>query len=462
MPPKLALFLTLGFIYFLFRRDFREKPNVTGALWLPLLWFLIICSRAVTQWLDVFGVHVGATSVEEGSPVDAFVYYTLISAGIYVLNKRQVRLADVAHNNPWLIAFLLYSCFAILWSDFPFIAFKRWTKIIGHPIMVLIILTEPDPKEALRRLMKRCAYVVVPLSIVLIKYFPTIGRHAGPWATTSMNQGIAQGKNLLGADCMILGFFFFWHLLQTWRIEKGKARRNELLLIAGFLLAICWLFRMAQSSTALMSMIIGVLTIVFLGLRVVNKRLIGAYVVTGVVILLIAEAAFGISGMIIAGLGRDSTLTGRTELWKQVLEFQTNPILGVGCESFWLGERLRKIGELYWWQANEAHNGYIETYLNLGAIGVFLMIGWMIAAFRKSVLEFFSNPEWGRFRLGFLAAAVVYNLAESAFRTLHPVWFVFYIIALDYPTVEDESAQWSLENADTAEEAELSYSEKSV
>ena len=67
MPPKLALILTLGFIVYLFRRDFREKPNVTWAIWLPIIWMFIIASKTVSQWLGIFGLPgFGASSVEEG------------------------------------------------------------------------------------------------------------------------------------------------------------------------------------------------------------------------------------------------------------------------------------------------------------------------------------------------------------------------------------------------------------
>src|SRR5205823_9240091 len=107
-----------------------------------------------TQWLSLGGFVRGA-SVEEGNPLDAFIYFILIAAGFCVLNRRQVSLSKVVRNNGWLIAFLLYCFIAILWSDFPFIAFKRWIKIIGHPIMALILLTDPDPEEAIVRLMKR-------------------------------------------------------------------------------------------------------------------------------------------------------------------------------------------------------------------------------------------------------------------------------------------------------------------
>jgi O-antigen ligase len=459
MPPTLAFLLTVGFIVFLFRRDIREKPDITGALWLPLLWMLIICSRPVSYWLNIFGFHAaGPIALEEGSTLDASVYFVLMAAGIYVLSKRKIRFAEFARNNSWLIAFLLYCFMAIFWSDFPFVAFKRWIKILGHPIMVLIVFTEPDPEEALRRLMKRCAYIIVPISILLIKYYPTIGRTAGPWATASTNIGIAPGKNALGVDCLLVGLFFFWHLLKSRRAEKSKTRRDELVLAGGFLAMVWWLLLKAHSSTSLGSLVLGILAIVLLGLRSVNKKSIGMYVLAGIVILLVAEATFGISSILIQSLGRDPTLTGRTELWRELLAFRTNPIFGVGFESFWLGERLEVLKSEHWWGPTEAHNGYLEIYLALGSIGLFLLVLLFIATFRKIRLELLRNFEWGRFCFGFLVAIISYNWTESSFKSLHPLWFVFYIIYLDYPRLGDEPVIETSEIAELEPEMELAYS----
>jgi len=155
LPPQLALFVTLVFIVFLFRRDIRERPNVSGALWLPLLWLVLGCSRSFTAWLNIFGLHVsGGASNEEGSPVDACFTYAMATAGLLVLIKRQVSLSEVLRRNGWLVAFIAYCFISVVWSDYPFIAFKRVSKIFNHPIMALIVFTEPDFKEALTRLMK--------------------------------------------------------------------------------------------------------------------------------------------------------------------------------------------------------------------------------------------------------------------------------------------------------------------
>jgi exopolysaccharide production protein ExoQ len=460
LTPSLALFLTLAFIIFLFRRDIREKPDISGALWLPLIWLMIGCSRSISGWLNIFGLPVaGATSLEEGSPLDAWLFFVLIAAGVYVLNKRQVRLAEIVQNNGWLIVFLLYCFISIAWSDFPFVAFKRWIKILGHPIMVLIILTEPDPEEAVKRLMKRCAYIVVPVSILWIKYYPELGRRFDKWTGMGMNNGIAEDKNALGADCLILGFFFFWYLLQIWPLERGKLRRNELFLTGGFLTAIWWLFAQAHSATSLTSFFIGSVIVVFVGIRSRNKNFIGTYMLAALVLLVVAELTFGISGRFSESLGRGSGLTGRTVLWTRLLQMDTNPILGTGFESFWLGERPKKLEGIFYYIPNEAHNGYLETYLTLGSIGVLLLIGLFVATFWKIRLELFRNFEWGRYRLGFLAAVVLFNWTEAAFKTVSAIWFMFYIIAMDYPRTYVTTAESSVEVGKSEEDMELAYVE---
>jgi len=450
LPPPVAALLTVGFIVFLFRRDIRGKHDVTGALWLPLVWMLIICSRQPSEWLNTFGFQSGAVTLEEGSPFDASVYFTLIAAGAFVLKKRHVQLGEIIRNNQWLTIFFVYCFLAIFWSDFPFVAFKRWIKVLGHPIMVLIVLTEPNPVQALTSLLKRCAYVIVPVSILFLKYYPEYGRAFDVWSGAALNTGITTNKNALGADCLILGFFFFWYLLQIWGTERGKQRRNDLLLAAGFLLMIWWLLSRAHSSTSLVSLFVGILIVLVLGLRFVDKRYIGTYLIIGTLGLIVAEWAFGIYANAIQLLGKDATLTDRTLLWHDLLQVEINPILGAGFESFWLGDRFREFAASRWWAPNQAHNGYLETYLNLGLVGLFLLIVLLIATFWKGRRELFTNFEFGRFRLGFLLAVIAYNWTEAAFKNISPMWFVFYLVALDYPQREFDAVDDSvaIENVD--------------
>jgi O-antigen ligase len=429
----LALILTLAFIAFLFRRDFREKPNVTPALWLPFLWIVVSPgSRFLSQWLAIFGLPVGGITVEDGSPVDAAFFLAVIATGVLVLYQRRVSCQKFIRNNYWLTLFLAYCLLAILWSDFPYVSFKRWIKLLGDPAMALIVLTEPDVIEAVTRLIKRCAYIMFPLSILFIKYFPDLGRLYDVWEGQPMYTGIATNKNELGYDCWILGTVLFWHLLQVLQWEAGRRKRDEILLCAGLLCMDLWLFKMSHSASSFVAFVLAAGIMLFLGFRWVDKRRVGAYIVGGIMVCALAGIGFGLFGSFLHLLGRNETLTGRTYIWHILWNWHVNPVVGTGFEGFWLGDRREAVQNLYP-GLNQAHNGYLETYLNLGGIGVLLTVAVLLAAFGKSRHELFRNFEFGRLRMAYLISFFVYNWTEAAFRQNAFPFLMFFLVAIDLP-----------------------------
>ncbi len=272
----------------------------------------------------------------DGSPVDALYFGALILAGSAVLVRRRIAVVKFARNNSWLTALIIYGLVSVVWSDFPFIAFKRWIKWLGHPVMALIVLTDPSPTNALRTVLKRCAYVLVPLSILFVKYYPQYGRGFDDWTGEAFNNGVGLNKNYLGFLCMILGLFFLWNLLLTRQIDSRRVRRQEVGLSVGFLCMIAWLLTMPDSKTALAALVVGAAIMLVLGLRVVNGRYLGVYVIDAVLVAILAEVTFDVYANVIELLGRDPTLTDRTVIWREALALQDRPILGFGFESFWL------------------------------------------------------------------------------------------------------------------------------
>ena len=212
-----------------------------------------------------------------------------------------------------------------------------------------------------------------------------------------------------------------------------------------------WLINMAQSSTSLVSLLIGIVLIVILGLRGIRKEYVGSYFLLGILVCSIAEFGFGVSNMALEILGKDPTLSDRTEVWRDCLKIPINPILGAGFESFWLGDRLKIMWAKWYWRPNQAHNGYIETYLNLGLVGLFLMIGMLLSTFWKARREFLTNFHFGRLRIAFVSLLVAYNWTEASFKALHPMWIVFYIIALDYPKMAGQATSESADDISSDE-----------
>jgi len=227
MPPSLAVVLTVFLCVYLVRRIGRDSP-ASSAHWIPIIWIFFIGSRFPAQWLQFFdiGDFLGA-SYEEGTPLDAAFFLILILVGARVLVRRGVLTSSLVRENLWLSAFLGYCLLAILWSDFPFVAFKRWIKILGHPVMALIILTDPRPTEALRLVFQRCSAVMLMLSVLFVKYLPQYGRMYDPWTGEAQYRGINLNKNELGYCCLVFGLYSVWALTTCGQISDPKRKREE-------------------------------------------------------------------------------------------------------------------------------------------------------------------------------------------------------------------------------------------
>jgi hypothetical protein len=103
-------------------------------------------------------------------------------------------------------------------------------------------------------------------------------------------------------------------------------------------------------------------------------------------------------------------------IWTDLLAYPINPVLGAGFESFWLGERLEVLWEKWWWQTNQAHNGYIEIYLKLRLVGLVMLGGWIISGFRNAKYELLQDSGFGRLRIAFWVVILVYNTRKRPSR----------------------------------------------
>jgi exopolysaccharide production protein ExoQ len=440
MPPKLALLLCILFILYLFRRDIKNNPSTSYAIWIVFFWVLIAGSRPLSLWFNLgFSFH-DQDALLEGSPIDRIVFLALIVAGIFTLVRRHVSMALFIQRNPWVFLFLMYGAMSILWSDFPMTAFKRWIKsALGTTIMIMIILTDPRPIDVLKTVIKRTAYVLIPLSIVYIKYFPQMGIAYDQWTGLQMPRGVTWDKNMLGYLCLVCGFFFLWDLRALWRKrDTSTAIRIEVFIYLLFLGMIGWLFKRAGSATALGCFTVGSLVMLGFEMSLFKKKIryLGRYFLFfGVVItiLFLIIPANSLVSPAVDLTGHAKTFWGRVDLWKDLIHTGTNSWVGTGYESFWLGDRLSKLWEVYWWHPNEAHNGYLETYLNLGLIGLFLLAGIAVSALRNSQRRLLHDFNYGRFCIGFLIIALTYNITEASFKGLSLIWLIFLLIAVKYP-----------------------------
>jgi exopolysaccharide production protein ExoQ len=404
------------------------------ALWVALLWTVLIGTRSVSAW---FGMGTQMETVEaylEGSALDRNIALILIITGFLVLLLRRPNWRTIFASNVWFFTFFLYCGISIIWSDYPFVAWKRWIKDTGNIVMVLIVLTENDPVRAVKAVLARYVYLVIPLSVLFVKYFPELGRYYNRWTWEVVYCGITTNKNELGVALFVSGLFLAWDFIDTQTAKPSSGNKADLLgrLILG--LMILWLQNQARSATAFACLVLGVFLLLFTRLPSVRKQVkhLGAYsLVIGLMVLLLYSIP-GILEAFTGMLGRNPTLTGRTDLWAVLLRASTDPVLGTGYKSFWLGSTAAHVWEQFSFHPIQAHNGYLETYLNGGLVGLGLLLGMIISGGGKLKQQVEAGSSFAVFRLSSMMVALFYNWTEALFDQFSLVWIILLVAVLNY------------------------------
>lgn len=434
MNPSLASLICAGGIAGLFYLDRDKTLHTSKALWVPVIYLWIVGSRPVSLWLGV--TPTAGTNVQlDGSPLDAAILGVLLIAAIAVLVARGQRALSLITANWPILIYFVYCLISVLWSYHPDIAFKRWIKSIDDLVMCLVIVTDPQPVAALKRLISRVGLLLLPVSVLLIKYYGDLGRGYTPDGL-QMNTGVTTFKNELGVTVLVISLYTAWHVITLLR-TKNRPHRGRHLLAQGALLAFgVTLFGMADSQTSIACFILGCGLVLVTGLHVTQSRPAMVHVVCLLVLLTGGSILlFGGGGGVASAMGRQANFSGRTDIWAALIKSAPNAIVGAGFENFWISPNVLKfqhtLAEGGWYHPeglNESHDGYLEVYLNLGLVGVGLILWILLSGYKRAVAAFRRNPSLGGLMLAYIIPSVFYNFTEAGFRMVSLMW-IFLLLA---------------------------------
>ncbi len=443
MPPVVALILCLILVIVLLYIERRRNQEASLALWVPTFWMLISASRAIGRWFEG-GVLWTDADIETGSALDRLVLGILIVVALLTLVKRKIDWSRILKDNFWLILVFLYAGISILWSEIPFVSFKRWFRSTGDILMALVILSERMPHQALESVLKRCAYVLVPFSLLLAKYFPYLGRSYGRWSGVEMWTGVATTKNGLGQLCALSAFLLIWALLREWRQgnlfkTRSQAFGDALVLAIGLIL-----LRGpggSSSATSVAILIVGIAILLLLYRNENIARYVARHlkVFAGSLTLMYLLFYDSVVSIVAPLFGRDETLTDRVTIWRPLLDFASlNPVLGVGYGGFYAPGN-RELEELFTPQfiLAQAHNGYLAVYVELGIGGIVLLAVFLLAYCGRVRRELDHAFEWGVFGICFLPMSLLYNNTEASFLQGGYLWstLVFLTVVFSAPSL---------------------------
>lgn len=466
MVSQLALGLSAVLIFWLFRRDMRWRRLPSRALWIPGLWLAIVSSRSISFWLSMGREGGGESDNLQGNPINVVFNSALFLAAIVVLHRRGFSWAGFASNNKALVSIFAFFLCSVLWSPFPVPTLKRLIQEFGCVLIAPIVLTEKDPAASLRVIFVRVSYVLFPLSVVFIRYFPHIGRVMSKVSGTQMLSGVTDHKNALGQMTMVLSLVLIWDLMETRNHETSSRTKPEHWARLVSLAIGIYLLIISSSATALASFVFGVVML-FAGKRLARAESAKRLIIAGVLSIVCALALnniFGIKDRILYALGRDPSLTGRTEIWQEIMEKNTSPIFGAGFRGFWETSEGQSVALTLGTNALlTAHNGYLELYLYGGLVALSLLGIFISSTGLNAVNNLIKGEPLGRLAVLFWPILLLNNVSESVFFLLGPLWFTMLIVTMGSPSENDhvERDNWLVWMANRARQRQRPVSSQS-
>jgi O-antigen ligase len=318
-----------------------------------------------------------------------------------------------ARRLPWFVlAYVLWAAMSLLWSAWPTATAQTWLLLAVSTLQglfVAAVLTWRELVTVLASALKwalglsvlfELAVAVLVRGPVLPGYeLPAAGSHHDPIEYWSRNnlfdggriQGIYGNANLLAAVAVLAIVVF------AIRLAAGAPRR---ILLGLWILVAAYLLVRAGSATAYLSL---VAVAVVLGTVLLMRTVQHAggrtkyYLLYALVGLGGAAVLWFGRGAIFTALGRSADLTGRERIWGAVLERASeHPVIGWGFSTPWLASDPAFDGWIidHGQTVQQAHNMWIDVFLQLGVIGLALIVGIYLSFIWRSWFFAIDRPRW--------------------------------------------------------------------
>jgi O-antigen ligase len=341
-------------------------------------------------------------------------FYGLAGLGLILAGRETWR---ALLRSPWLVLLALFAIASAMWSIDPELSFRRGIALFATTLLGVHLAARFDWLGALR-LLAAVWLVLMAMSFIagiIAPGFSHSEAHPGAW------MGGWGEKNAMGGHAARASFLFAF---LAWR--DAAVRRWW---IGGAIIALL-LVILSKSATSLLGAALGLGILACAWWMLKGKRWALALAWSGLVVGGLAVFIYlAAPGVLLGLLGKDETLTGRTDIWAQLLAaIADKPVVGHGYLAFWgLDSEPR-----YWltravdWNAPSGHNGWLDLAISLGLVGVGIYVIDLVLSLARAGRLSLSSPS-GVFALGFLAQFMLFAMSESIIAAQNSILWATYV-----------------------------------
>ncbi|GJL96701.1 MAG: ligase [Hyphobacterium sp.] len=329
-----------------------------------------------------------------------------------------MRTIDVLWRTPIILTLSVLCLASFLWSVDPGLSQRRGFALFMTTLFGLLLATRFNWRELIT-LFAVVFVILGVMSAVMSLAFPATAVHhdihVGAW------KGIWWEKNTLGA-MMAFG--------TTAALAASVCQPRHKIIWWGLAAFQAGLVLMSTSKTALLALLLALAGIAAIHLLRRGFGFAALILIGGGLISFIVALVLGIAPVaVLEALGRDPTLTGRTDIWVILAEqVEVRPWTGYGYGAFWDGV----YGPAFWvrqrtqWPVPTAHNGWLEIALAIGLPGAILMFVSLVLSIFRAAGRLFRGPEvfWA---LIFLILVALISISESNLLQRNAITWVLFV-----------------------------------
>jgi exopolysaccharide production protein ExoQ len=366
--------------------------------------FIFLCGLPPT-WM--FAPPGGATTDLTDEQVVVRLMFLPVYAVIIILARGRFKaLWQLMAGNLLMLSLIAVALLSVFWSIYPADSLRRSSALWATMLFAVYLAERFRTGEILRLLYVGLIVAMVtsiPLALLLPNYGVMSYEGENAW------RGLFGHKNGLGLAMMLTV------VVCTVQARLEPASRWLHVTVATVALGVLYLSR---STTPV---VVGIIGLVVFALLEMNRQASVFARAAAVLAALSVSIALAFVVLDLEGLfalaGRDFTLTGRTAIWILVWGFISERFwLGYGYQAFWIKGPHSPAASVWNhidWEFTHAHNGYLELWLGLGAIGIMLFVVWFVRAVSSAISHYrLSRSPDSSWPLTFLVLFLLINVTE--------------------------------------------------
>jgi exopolysaccharide production protein ExoQ len=325
-------------------------------------------------------------------------------------------------RNPGFSVYCLLPITSTMWSLVPDITLKAGIAFTGFTIFSFYLGARYEWPELSALL--RWGYISI--AIVSVLMHPNVGKEFA---------GITNHKNAFGSLMVVSTALWYLHYSQSAKTHK------ERWIALGLILFSFYLVRASSSGGCLVNSLMLIVVVSSLSFLSRLKFQWAFTCIVGFTVLGIIISVYiidNLESIVVGGLGKDLTLTGRTEFWPQLIEAANQrPWFGYGLEGFFQQDTIGDKTPAYFIQTKSgfnprtAHNGGISILLSFGYPGLVLILVSLFTNLILAVRQLSRSPlSQSGIPIIYLVYIIMNNLTEGSLGEMGDAWLAYVLLTV--------------------------------